>query len=148
MHGHVSLHRDGHRHEDRSGHRDDVPRVQQVGEQQGLQVGLDVEALSQGLQDRPEQVEGVEAAEADEEEVEAVPHLTAGQDQAAHDVEQDSWGLERCMGELVTRKFDALTSGGTLLGGFIRLLGGISLMNKERSVIPHSLESLLTGTAE
>ena len=52
-----------------------VEGIQQVGKQDNVQLRGQVELFPEGLQDRPEQVGGVEDGHGHEQEVEGVSHL-------------------------------------------------------------------------
>ncbi len=79
----VSLHGDGDGHEDRRGHHHHLAGVEQVGEHERVHVGGQVEALAEALEDGAEEVARVEARQRDQQQVERVPHVPRGQNQAA-----------------------------------------------------------------
>ena len=65
--------------------------VQEVGEHDDVGVGPEaVEELSAAFQNRAEQVPRVVGRQGDEEDVEAVEHLAAGQDVAEGQVSEDT----------------------------------------------------------
>ena len=78
VHGDVPLERDAHGHEDGRAHADGLRGVEQVREQLGVELGAQVEAAPEGLEDGAEQEERVEADQGDQQKVEAVAHLVSG----------------------------------------------------------------------
>ena len=77
MYGDVSLQRDSHRHEDGGAHGDELGRVEEVREQDGVQVGRELKISTETLQDRTKQVPRVEADKGDQQQVERIPHLVS-----------------------------------------------------------------------
>ena len=66
MHCHVSLHGDSDRHVDGGRHCDDHAGEEDVGKEQDVDVGGQVEALPEGLQDGSDQIETVKTAQRDQ----------------------------------------------------------------------------------
>ena len=55
-----------------------------------VEPGAELEALPEALQDRSEEVSGVKDGESDDHQVERVPHLLGGQDEAGDHVAEDA----------------------------------------------------------
>ena len=59
--------------------------------QLGMEPSAKPEALPEALQDRSEEVSGVKDGESDDHQVERVPHLLGGQDEAGGHVAEDAY---------------------------------------------------------
>ena len=90
VNGHISFHGDGDSHENRSCHHNHLSRKEEVGEEEGVDPGDEVEAFAETLQNGAEKVAGVEKGQGNQEEVEGVPHLLGGQDEAGDEVDEDA----------------------------------------------------------
>lgn len=78
VHSYVSLQRDPDRHENRCAHRHELRREEDVREEQGVEIGEELEVPPEALQDGPDKVVGVEADQGHQKEVEGVAHLVPG----------------------------------------------------------------------
>lgn len=86
----ISLHCDGHRHENGGCHHDHLPRIEEVWEQVGMHSGHQLEALSDALQDGANQVAHVKDGQRDQHQVEAVAHLFVSQDDNGYEVAEEA----------------------------------------------------------
>ena len=63
---------------------------EKVRKEHGVNPRPQLEALPEALQDGPEEVARIEDGEGDDHQVERVPHLLGGQDEAGEQVAQDT----------------------------------------------------------
>ena len=77
MDGDVTLEGDANCHENRGAHNHTLGWIQKVGEEHCVDVSAKVETASETLQDRSKQVPAVEAQQADQQEVERIPHFVS-----------------------------------------------------------------------
>ena len=75
VHGDVSLQSNSNSHEDGRAHGDALQGVEEVGEDDDVELVVDVEAATKALQHWPEQVPRVYTQQADQQKVECVAHV-------------------------------------------------------------------------